>query len=95
MRETCSSCKHFLQHYCLGESKLFRVNCGHCTAVKPRSRRPGSKACGQFLPGPADTDAFATEEYLSKALLVRLLSLPLLPEIEELPFFAREARHKT
>ena len=35
------------------------------------------------MPGKPDTDAFVTREYLNKALLHYVLTLPFLPEIQE------------
>ena len=66
-----------MQHYTLAERKLFRVYCGHCVHIKPRHKRPDTKVCENFAPGEKDTDAFVTEEYLTKALLQRLLSMRL------------------
>ena len=84
-KQTCSGCEFFIQHYGLGEKKLFRLYCGHCTLARTKRRNPDDQACGNFVPGAPDTEAFASQEYLTKALLQRLLSLPLLPEIENLP----------
>ena len=82
---TCKDCTHYLQHYVLGKTKIFRIYCGHCTYCNVRRRLPDSKACEHFTPAPADEEAFASKEYLSKALLDHVLSLPLLPPIEDLP----------
>ncbi|MBE5784470.1 MAG: hypothetical protein E7330_01590 [Clostridiales bacterium] len=85
MQQVCKNCRYFMQHYTLAERKLFRVYCGHCVHIKPRHKRPDTKVCENFAPGEKDTDAFVTEEYLTKALLQRLLSMPLLPDIPDLP----------
>ena len=45
--------------------------------------KPDQNACGEFLPGENKENAFASKEYLSKALLDRVMHLELLPEIEE------------
>jgi len=82
---TCRTCQHFMQHYRMNEDKIFRINCGHCVFPKMKQRNPTAKACEHFVPGPADTNAFASKTYLSKALLAYMMSLPLLPEIEDEP----------
>ena len=79
----CKNCRHYVRHYGLGKDRLFRLNCGHCSLVRPRQKRPDTKACPNFEPGPPDEAAFATKEYLSKELLKYVLELELLPEIEE------------
>lgn len=81
----CKDCRHYLQHYTLDEQKVFRVYCGHCTQSRIKHRSPDSKACGQFCPRTPSESTFATKEYLSKKLLNYVLSLELLPEIEDLP----------
>ena len=92
----CSDCQYFLQHYSLNEGRLIRVYCGHCTFFpRTRAKRPDARACENFIPGPADTEAFVTKEYLSKALLHRVLNLPLLPEIAEDPERAAEKKRNT
>lgn len=83
--ETCKTCVHFHQHYVLSESRFLRIYCGHCTFLKPKTRRPLSKACEHYAFGPSDEDAFATKKYLSKELVKYLMSLELLPEIEDAP----------
>ena len=81
--ESCSKCKYYLQHYVLNSRKLFRVHCGHCVLNRGKQKRPDTKACESFVPGVNMKDAFASKEYLSKELLQYVLSLELLPEIEE------------
>ena len=81
----CKDCRHYLQHYTLDEQKVFRVYCGHCTQSRIKHRSPDSKACGQFCPRTPNESTFATKEYLSRKLLNYVLSLELLPEIEDLP----------
>lgn len=91
----CSDCQYFRQHYSLDGKSLFRVYCGHCTlSSRTRAKRPDARACENFIPGPADAEAFVTKEYLSKALLHRVLNLPLLPEIAEDPERAKEKKRK-
>ena len=80
----CKDCAHFRQHYTFDHHKIFRVYCGHCTDQKAKTKRPDAKACNHYLQAePAET-AFATKEYLSKALLGYMLKLELLPEIFEI-----------
>ena len=79
----CKNCQFYLQHYALDKRKIFRVHCGHCTFTRPRRKRPDAKACENYAPGTVPEDAFASKEYLSKELLHYLLSLELLPGIEE------------
>lgn len=81
----CGVCRFFVQHYGLNNQKFFRLCCGHCTFSAAKGRRPDAKACENFIPGPDDTDAFASKEYLSKELLQYVLHLSLLPEIEDIP----------
>lgn len=92
--EKCKDCQHFKQHYGFDKRRLFQVNCGHCILFGVKRKLPGSKACENFTPGPADAEAFATKEYLSKELLQYVLSLPLLPEIEEYPVPPKGKREK-
>ena len=79
----CRTCQHFIQHYALRNSKLIQVHCGHCTYAAPKTKRPGRKACEHFEQGVNDTEHFVNKEYLSKKLLDKVLSMELLPEIEE------------
>ena len=77
----CKNCGHYHQHYGLGERKVFRVYCGHCSMHRNRKQRPDSAVCEAFVPASSHEDAFATKEYLSKELLQYLLKLELLPPI--------------
>lgn len=79
----CKSCEYYRQHYTFDSRRIFRVYCGHCTLERAKRKRPDSKACESYIPGPAQEDAFASKEYLSKELLQYMLSLELLPEIED------------
>lgn len=83
MENHCKSCRYFLQHYTLDNRKIFRVYCGHCTFQSPKRKRPDAKACVNFIPGPAQEEAFVSKEYLSKELLQYMLNLNLLPEIQD------------
>ena len=84
---TCNSCAYYRQHYILREKRIFRIYCGHCTLRMKnslrRNKKPDAAICEAYIPGPVDTEAFASREYLSKVLMDRVLSLPLLPEIED------------
>ena len=82
-RMFCKDCVHFRQHYALDQRKIFRVYCGHCMQHKVKKRKPDAIACEYFEIAPPDENSFATKEYLSKELLQYLLSLELLPQIED------------
>ena len=79
----CKDCKFYLQHYTLSENRLIQVYCGHCTYKTAKTKRPDRKACEHFQQGVKDTEQFASKEYLSKKLLDKVLSMELLPKIEE------------
>ena len=80
----CKNCAHFHQHYGLDEKKLFRVFCGHCTAIRRiRKRQPDDRACELFVTATPKEDAFVTKEYLGKALLEYMMQLDLLPQIPD------------
>ncbi len=79
----CCDCRHYLQHYALNSKKIFRVYCGHCTLNRARRKNPDAKACESFIQAASGEDAFVSKEYLSKELLRYVLSLELLPEIED------------
>ena len=76
----CKNCKHYIQHYGLDEKGLFRLNCGHCASLRANHKYPDQKACKNFIPGENRENAFASQEYLTKALLDKALTLPLLFE---------------
>ena len=79
----CETCIYYRQHYPFDQRKIFRVYCGHCTYQRVQTKRPDAKACSHYsLSAPAE-NAFATKEYLSKALLNYVLELELLPEIHD------------
>ena len=82
----CKYCRHFCQHYTFDHGKLFRVYCGHCTYSKVKIKQPDSKACQHYVWAAPDEDAFATKEYLSKALLDYVLKMELLPEIRDIEY---------
>ena len=80
----CKTCAYYRQHYTLDHRKIFRIHCGHCTYQKAKTKRPDAKACENYLLSESAENAFATKEYLSKALLEYMLNLELLPEIYEM-----------
>lgn len=82
--QKCKNCQYYRQHYTFDKRKIFRVYCGHCTISTRKQKKPDTKACDSFTPGLPPEDAFATKEYLSKELLQYLLSLELLPKIEDI-----------
>lgn len=82
-KNTCSTCGHYRQHYAFDRRRIFRVYCGHCTYRKAKRRLPDSKACENYILSESDESAFATREYLSKALLEYVLKMELLPEIHD------------
>ena len=83
--KSCKMCTHYIQHYGLGKNKLFRIHCGHCTFGKAKRKLPDAPACQNFTPGEPDEEAFANKEFLTKALLKRVLEMELLPQIDESP----------
>lgn len=81
----CKHCQYFIQHYVLCSGRLTQVYCGHCTRKTPKTKRPDRKACEHFEQGEQEIDQFVSKEYLSKRLLDKVMSMELLPEIEESP----------
>ncbi len=79
----CGSCKHFQQHYALKNGKLFRVYCGRCLFGRVKRKAPDAKSCTNYIEGAYDTSAYANTTFLTQELLRHVLSLPLLPEIED------------
>ena len=78
----CKNCRYYLQHYTLNRRRIFRVYCGHCTISRAKRKLPDAKACEKYISGSPQENAFVSKEYLSKELLGYMLSLELLPEIE-------------
>ncbi len=76
----CKDCKHYMQHYGLDGKGFFPLYCGHCTHLRVVHRRPDQKGCKNFISGENREKAFASKEYLTKALLDWIATLPLLPE---------------
>jgi len=79
----CKTCQYYLQHFTMNNRRIIRVYCGHCTFSRSRNKRPDAKACENYIAGIPQEEAFASKEYLSKELLQYVLSLELLPEIED------------
>ena len=83
MREKqCKDCQYYIQHYTFDRKKIFRVYCGHCAHSRPKRKLPDAKACENYVTSTPKEDTFVLKEYLSKELLQYMLSLELLPEIE-------------
>jgi len=83
--KTCHQCGNFIRHYSLRGGKLYSIFCGHCILFPSRRKHLDTSACEHFVQGEEDTDLFVKKEYLTKALLERVLSMEILPEIEEAP----------
>ena len=83
-QNTCKTCQNYRQHYVFDSRKIFRVYCGHCTVSRPRTKKPDSRACENYVQTEPDKSAFVTKEYLSKELLKCMLELELLPEIHDM-----------
>ena len=81
--QQCKNCQYYIQHYALDRKKIFRVHYGHCTYLRPKAKRPDAKACKNYIEGTSREDAFASKEYLSKALVEYMTNLELLPKIED------------
>lgn len=82
----CKNCVYYLQHYIFFSGKLSTVYCGHCLhqKVKRKRIRPDTDACDQFDENTTSlSDIFASKEYLTKALVQKILDMELLPEIPE------------
>ncbi len=82
-RNICSTCMYYRQYYTFDQRKIFRVHCGYCTYSRPKTKRPDSRICENYIQADFVEKAFVTKEYLSKALLEYVLKLELLPEIED------------
>ena len=81
-QNTCSSCAHFRQHYTFDQRKIFRVYCGHCTYIRPRTKKPDARSCENFIYAVPPEDQFVSKEFLSRVVLEYVRGLELLPEIE-------------
>lgn len=79
----CGTCGYYVRHYTLGKDKLFAVYCGHCTYSRAKRKQPDAKACENYIPAQPVEGSFVSREYLSKALLQKVLDMELLPEIED------------
>ena len=79
----CSHCRHYIQHYAFLDNRLTRIYCGHCAFSAVKRKRPDAACCGHFELGNRGTERFASKEYLTKALLDRILNLDFLPEIAD------------
>ena len=79
----CKDCGNFLQHYTIGNDKIFQVYCGHCTLTSPKRRKPDAVACEHFIQASQLEDKFVSKEYLTNALLQKVLDMELFPEVEK------------
>lgn len=77
----CYTCVHYRQHYSFDQRKIFQVHCEHCTYNRVKTKRPDTKACGDYVQKGPEESPFVSKEYLSKTLLEYMLGLELLPEI--------------
>ena len=82
-KNTCGNCQYYRQHYGISDGRIYRVFCGHCTFTRIRTKRPFTAACENYIYAQPDENAFVSKEYLSKALLLRVLNMDLLPPIED------------
>ncbi len=85
-RQECRCCIYYLQHYTFFEGKISGVYCGHCLQEKMRRKhiRPHTTACELFEKNTKTlSDIFASKEYLTKALVKKILDMELLPELPE------------
>ena len=78
----CKQCEYYLQHYTFVKGRTIMVYCGHCTYGTARRRHPDKNACEAFA-SKAGAEVFVSKEYLTKALLQRVLDMDLLPPIED------------
>ncbi len=81
--KTCSTCIYFKQHYGLNGKQLFRLYCGHCTYQRIKHKHPHTRSCEKYIRTESDENAFVSKEYLSRKLLDYVLSLELLPQIND------------
>lgn len=81
-KEMCQNCKYFMQHFILSKGKFCWINCGHCTYAKLRTKQAYAAACTHYEYTEPVEDCYADREYLSKALLQRVLAMDLLPEMK-------------
>lgn len=77
----CSSCKYFKQHFALSEGRLHAVFCGHCMHKNAKTKKPHAKACEYFEQGSELVEQLVTKQYLTKALLTKLLNMELAPDM--------------
>lgn len=70
---TCRSCVHFRQHYIFDNRQCAAANCGHCTHLRPKHRKPDSDACPHYVPSPT-TDQDRAFELMTAELMRYLLT---------------------
>ena len=81
-REICRNCKFFMQHYILDNGQFKWINAGHCIKLKLRNKQAYSKICEHYEYQEPVEDRYVDQEYLSKELLQRVLTMDLLPKME-------------
>lgn len=72
-RPTCLCCLHYRQHYIFDGRQCVAVNCGHCTHLRPKHRKPNSNACSHYIPSPT-TEQDRAYELMTAELLRYLLT---------------------
>ena len=82
-KKYCRECKQYVQHYGLFDGKIKEVYCGHCKQGRCKRRLPYDAACPDFELGiPADKE-MVSKEYLTKALLKRVLEMDLWADMKD------------
>lgn len=46
--KTCGDCVHFIQHYRKAGRDFVAINCGHCIALRTKSKNAQCKTCEYF-----------------------------------------------
>ena len=77
MGNRCGECSKFIQHYAFLEGKLRKVWCGHCTDTRKKMLHQDKPACDLFTPGESVEEKLVNQEYLTKTLLQKVLSMKL------------------
>ena len=61
--EQCGNCMYFRQHYGIGKSDIYWINCGHCVNGRIKHRKPNAAACTKFVLAESTERTFANKEY--------------------------------
>lgn len=72
----CNQCQYYIQHYAFLEGKFRRLLYGHCIQNQKKRDTKG-KICPEFVLTEPIENQFVTKEYLTKALLHRILEMDL------------------